>query len=78
MGCMNIDERSVLAVARFDKAHSSHQPYNQDGTEQVIACDTSVWYDAHTRMHLADVKLAAGDDLHDELPSFAPPPYRRQ
>ena len=71
VGCMNIDERSVLA--RFDKAHSSHQPYNQDGAERVIESDTSVWYDAHTRVHPADVKLTAGDDLRDELPTYAPP-----
>ena len=71
VGCMNIDERAVLA--RLDKAHHSHQPYNQVKPAADIAPDASTWFDAHTKLHPADVKLTAGDDLHDQLPSYSPP-----
>ena len=70
VGCMNIDERAVLA--RTSKDHPSHQPYNQTSAPVVIESDTSVWYDAHTRLHPKDV-VRAGDDLIDELPCYAPP-----
>ena len=68
---MNIDERAVLA--RLDKAHHSHQPYNQLTPAPSLEPDTSQWFDAHTTLHPADVALAAGDDLRDQLPSYAPP-----
>ena len=71
VGCMNIDERAVLA--RLDKAHHSHQPYNQITPEPDIAPDTTTWFDAHTRLHPADAVLRAGDDLLDQLPSYVPP-----
>ena len=68
---VSIDERAVLA--RLDKAHHSHQPYNQLTPAPSIEPDTSQWFDAHTTLHPADVALAAGDDLRDQLPSYAPP-----
>jgi hypothetical protein len=47
VGCINIDER--LVIARTLRTHPSHQPFNQVGVPTQIVPNTDVWYDPYVR-----------------------------
>ena len=69
VGCINVDDRVV--IARTERTHPSHQPFNQTGVYKEIEVNTEQWYDPLSSRHPMDAASDDAGSVCSVLPIYA-------